>query len=116
MIKPFPLNDLQNKIELVPQAILLRSIWEIAKKLDFKVEKGQDDFDSYEGFGAYYGDLNLIFAVMHYRGYPKETSTIYLPRDVKQVEKITETIHLLVKEMYVSENEIEWERAHDPTL
>lgn len=116
MLKQIPLEKIPPKLDLTSQAILSRPIWEIAKKLGFELEKGEDDFDSYVGFGVFQEDWRLFFAVMRYRGYPEQTSTIYLPYQAQDTKEISKIVHFLVKEMSLSDKDIEWERQHDPAL
>jgi hypothetical protein len=83
---------------------------------NFDIEKGEDDFDRYFGFGAI-SDFGYPFAIMHYRGYPESTSTIYLPRDFgSDLKKITEAVHSIATELTHSDKLLLWERKDDPDL
>jgi hypothetical protein len=113
MIKPFPLEKLMAMKEMIPQAILAVSIWEIAKQYKFEIEKGQDDLDYYIGIGGM-SEFGYPFAVMQYRGYPENTSTIYLPRDFRDVGEITKAVHSIASELKIPENSFIWERKNDP--
>ena len=99
MIRPFPLEKLKATKELIPQAILAVSIFEIAKRYKFEIEKGHDDLDYYTGIGGM-SEFGYPFAVMHYRGYPEDTSTIYLPRDFgDDIDEITKAVHSIADEL-----------------
>ena len=102
--------------DLIPQAILAIPIWEVAKRYEFEIEKGQDDFDYYMGIGGI-SELGFLFALMHYRGYPENTSTIYLPRDFgDDVAKITNAVHSIADDLKISDKCFIWERKMDPDL
>jgi hypothetical protein len=115
MIKPFPLEKLMAIKELIPQAVLAVSIWEIAKQYNFEIEKGQDDLDYYIGIGGM-SEFGYPFAVMHYRGYPENTSTIYLPKDFDNLDEITKAVHSIAADLKIQDKFFIWERKNDPDL
>jgi hypothetical protein len=116
MIKLLPLHKLREETEFIPHAILNVPIWHFAQLTETKPEPGVDDLDQYEGFGA--EDENIgRFAIMHYRGYPKDTSTIYLPRQFPDdIDKITQAIDWIVKQFGLPHDVIRWQRKDDPDL
>lgn len=117
MIKPYSLEAIKEKIDLIPQAILAIDIWDFAKQFNFNVEKGEDNLDYYVGVGAF-SEEGYPFAVMHYRGYPDHTSTIYLPRGFAKndVAKISDAVNSIAREFKISEKQIIWQRRDDPSL
>jgi hypothetical protein len=110
MIKSLPLNKLLQEIDFVPQAIVAANVFDLAKRYGGEIEKGSDDFDSYEGSGAQID--GTPFAIMHYRGHPQRTSTIYLPFDIQDVKKITEIIFHIASELRFVDK-IQWQRLDD---
>ena len=114
MIRPEPLHNMINKTEFVPQAVIAETVYELAKRFGSEVEEGEDDFDKYEGAAAWLD--GFAFAVMHYRGHPKNTSTIYLPFEIHDVEKITLIISRIILELKVSPDLITWQRKDGPDL
>jgi hypothetical protein len=114
MIKPAYLHKMIHEYELVPQAIIAEPVDALAKRVGSKLEKGQDDLDEYQGAAAWLD--GLPFAVMHYRGHPENLSTIYLPFDIREVDKITEIISRITAELKVPPSLIKWQRKDDPEL
>jgi hypothetical protein len=110
MIKSESLHNLLEQFEFVPQAIISAPVYELAKRYGGNIEKGQDDLDWYEGSGgSIYG---TPFALMHYRGHPDFTSTIYLPFEIQKVDEITKTILKITDELDVKDK-IEWQRKDE---
>ena len=114
MIKPAPLQDLIHEVEFVPQAILAETVGDVAKRVGWKVESGTDDFDEYSGAAARID--GLPFALMHYRGHPEDTSTIYLPFDIRDIDEITAIVARIVAELKLPASAITWQRKDDPEL
>jgi hypothetical protein len=109
MIRPLPLEKVLGGRELVPQALIELPIWDLAKRLHAELEKGSDDFDNYFGAGAILDD-QVPFAVMHYSGHPKDTSTIYLEFDLKETDVISKIISMIVSELKLPVDAIKWQR------
>ena len=114
MIRPVPFHMMINKAEFVPQAIVAETVHDFAKRFGSQVETGKDDFDEYEGAAAWLDDFP--FTVMHYRGHPKNTSTIYLPFDIHDVHVITDVIFRIATELKLPPTLIKWQRKDDPEL
>jgi hypothetical protein len=114
MIKPYDLHEVRKR-ELVPQAILALEIFDLPRLVDSKIVKGDDDFDAYVGAGFWLDGLE--FAIMHYRGHPIGTSTIYLPYEIRDVEKITDIVSKIVSELKLLPGKyVIWQRKDDPHL
>ena len=45
MIKPFPLSKMVGEHAFVPQALIARPIWDLAKRLGADLETGFDELD-----------------------------------------------------------------------
>jgi hypothetical protein len=116
MITAISLAKLKQTTELIPHAVLKIPIWYIAKLMEVELERGHDDLDYYEGIGAIYKS-GFPFAVMHYRGYPENTSAIYLPRDFSDdVARITKAVHDIASEFKLPDKAFLWERNKGETL
>jgi hypothetical protein len=114
MIKPVPLHLMIDQYEFVPQAIIAETVHELAKRFGSDVENGHDDLDEYQGAAAWLDEFP--FAVMHYRGHPTNTSTIYLPFDIGDVDKITDIVSRIASELKLSSKSITWQRKDNPAL
>ncbi len=112
MLKPISFSELK-KHDLVPQAILGKPISYFSPMFKRYVVKEEDDLDSYEGI-AFVLNGNLNFALKHYRGYPKGTTTIYLPSEIRDISKITKIIERIVEELNLSSDTIQWQRRDNP--
>ncbi len=73
-------NDLGH-VDFVPQAVLRSPVDYFARRLGYKFESDCDDFDEYES--AFFKlDNDTPFGLIHYRGNPPETTTIYVNRSL----------------------------------
>jgi hypothetical protein len=96
------------------QAIIAETVHELANRFGSDVENGHDDLDEYQGAAAWLDEFP--FTMMHYRGHPAETSTIYLPLDIADVDKITDIICRIASELKLSPKSITWQRKNNPAL
>jgi len=110
MIKPFPLSKMVGEHAFVPQALIARPIWDLAKRLGADLETGFDELDKYQGAGAIL-DNSIPFAVMHYQGHPDDTSTIYLRLELEDVHIIAKIISMIVSELQLPAEAIKWQRG-----
>ena len=115
MIKLAHLQDLMHTHHFVPQAIVGESVFSLAKRVGFELEKGEDDLDNYCGAAAILNE-RVPFAVIHYQGHPEDTSTIYLPLKITNVEEITKLIFEIVGELKLEQKSLLWQRKDDPDL
>lgn len=113
MIRPAPLNALKDQFEFVPQAVVAQAIAPLADRAGLELESGHDDFDEYWGFAAWLDELP--FTLLHYKGHPKDTSTIYLPFEISDVMKVTNIISRLVLELKLGQS-ITWQRKDGLSL
>jgi len=114
MIKPIPLLEVVSRYHFVPQDVIREGVVELAKRFGLKVWEGEDDLDTYEGAAAVFD--GLPFTVMHYRGHPENTSTIYLPFEIKDVEVIAKIISSIAAQLKLSPEVIVWQRKDNPEL
>jgi hypothetical protein len=114
MIKPVPLHMIIDQYEFVPQAIIAETVYELAKRFGSTVEKGHDDLDEYQGTAAWVDEFP--FTVMHHRGHPTDTSTIYLPFEIADVDEITDIVSRIASELKLSPKSVTWQRKNNPAL
>ncbi|HZR88414.1 MAG TPA: hypothetical protein VFB02_16525 [Bradyrhizobium sp.] len=105
-----PISSLS--VDVVPQAIIALPIEDIVGE---RVSTGYDDFDSFEG-ASFKLDREIEIAVRHYRGHPKNTTTIYIDRREADVQTVTRLIRKILHELNVPLAALQWERQNDPTL
>jgi hypothetical protein len=110
-IKPASLSDLLRQYEFVPQAIIEEPVFSLAKRLHTNIESGVDDFDKYEGVGAWI--YEIPFAVMRYDGDPRDTSTMYLPFEVSDIEKISLLICRIQQKLDIPNRSLVWQRQDE---
>lgn len=115
MINKVTLSDLAQREELVPQAIINESLENLAKRNHVMLDYGHDDLDEYRGFAAEIVD-GFEFAVLHYKGHPKNTFTIYLPKSITDLNEITNNIDKVIALLGVHPIAIQWQRRNDPNL
>ena len=101
-------------VELVPQAIVNRPVRQVIGQRATVIREA-DDLDWYEG-ASFMLNSGLEIAVRHYRGYPPDTTGIYIDRKVNDIQEITKLIRMILKEFDLSEDVLNWERADNPDL
>jgi hypothetical protein len=101
-------------VDVLPQAIVNLSVEEIVGKRA-NVSLGFDELDSFKG-AAFRLDDKIEIAVRHYKGHPKDTTTIYIDSREADVERITELVHQILRELHVPAAALQWERRDDPDL
>ena len=99
------------KVDFVPQAIVGDGIFELAKRFNFELTKGHDDLDEFYG-AAFMLDDFIPFALMHYHGHEKDTSTIYLPYDVDSIDEISKFLKQIISEFKLSDRLV-WQRSNE---
>ena len=114
VVKPIPWAPLLASDEFVPQAVLKLPIKAFADALRSQVVSDANDFDAYEGT-AFTVD-GVPVTVMHYRGHPANTATVYLPYKYSKVDEITKVINLVLASFSLPRNAIIWQRKDDPDL
>jgi len=103
-------------VDFVPQAILRVSLAHFSGWRGLKLGRSADDLDEYEGVAFLDAELGKPVAVRRYAGHPKDTVTIYLPYEVEDVGVITQSVHRLVQDFGLSDDDILWERKDNPEL
>lgn len=112
MFRQVPLSRLEGH-ELVPQAIIDRPTSHFTQRLNIPFTRGEDDFDTYEAAAL---ELNgdIVFELKRYSGYPENSTTVYLPYDIDNVEQITRLIAIIADELHIPQTWISWQRRDNP--
>jgi hypothetical protein len=115
---PAPIPAVANftGIEFVPQAILRVPVSTLAARLGRPVIHAQDDLDEFDGVNFFSETIQSPVAMRHYAGHPDGTVSLYLPRDVTNIGRITDMIGSLVRDFRVAPQDIIWERQDNPDL
>ncbi len=101
-------------VDVVPQAIIALPVEAIiGDRAD--VRNGSDDLDDFEG-ASFKLDHEIEIALRHYRGHPKDTTTVYIDRSQDDIEKITMLIRKILREFHVPLIALQWERRNNPSL
>jgi hypothetical protein len=106
-IKSAPLSDILKESELIPQAIVRRPVESFAEG-GADVSSGVDDLDEYQALGFHVG--NIPFTIMHYKGHPPDTSTVYLPHDVRDLKLINGLLKAIFSHFKLRNRDIAWQR------
>lgn len=114
MLRAIPEKTLES-VELVPHAVFRKPPSYFQDKFGIKFIQAHDELDEYEG-AALSLDGACLLALRHYRGYPADSTTIYLPRDITNIGHISKIIGRLLKELKLSHDAIEWQRSDNPDL
>ena len=105
MFRQVPLEDL-GPVDFMPQAVVHRQVGYFSAVLGLRFERDTDDLDDY--VSAYFKlDEQLPFALVHYRGNPTDTITIYFARETKR-EDVPSIVSRIVDAFKLPSNAIEW--------
>ena len=107
------LPSLLAREEFVPQAVVNKPVERFASP-ETHIFSDVDDLDEYDGIGFYLGDTP--FAVMHYKGHPPSTSTIYLPHRMNDVKQISNLLRRILSHFKILNSDIVWHRKDSPNL
>lgn len=100
--------------EFTPQAVIRLSIETLSDRLNVAISEGVDDFDTYKGLG--FKIHGMPFTILHYKGHPEGTSTIYLPSSIKNVGTISDVLRGIFNRIGVEDEAVSWQRKDDPDL
>ena len=107
-------SDEFGSIEWIPQAIINRPVSYFENHFGFRFAAGSDDLDEYQEVILSLDGLPV--ALMHYRGYPEDTTTVYLPFGFRDVARILQVIGAIAKELALPPDAVSWERSDNPNL
>jgi hypothetical protein len=103
-----------SKTDMIPHAIIGKPV-SYFEKQGIHFVHDHDALDVFEGAGFFLDGLK--FALRHYRGYPADTTTVYLPRSFGfDVDKITITVRHILAALDLSLDTLRWERKDNPEL
>lgn len=114
MVQAIPLENALQKWDFIPHAVIARPLEAFTRHISSRITSGYDALDEYSGVA--FAIDGAPFAVMHYKGHPPETSTIYFPRNLDTVAQITELIDQIVARFELPVNSIIWQRKDNPEL
>jgi hypothetical protein len=100
MLRAIRFKDL-DKIEWVPQAVIRKPLSYFRDVLGITFIQAHDDLDEYEG-ATLSLDGGQTVALRHYRGYPADTTAVYLPLELRNIGEISRVIERLVEELKLS--------------
>jgi hypothetical protein len=61
-------------------------------------------------------DKEFPFTLKHYKGHPKDTTTLYLSHELRDLTKISEIILRIMYEAGLERRALAWQRSDDPDL
>lgn len=96
-------------IDWVPQAILNLPVFEIERKCGLRFTEDWDDLDLFRGTEAFLVNGHQ-YVLRHYRGFPANQVSIYLPFEVDDRKEIATTVDAILKQLHLSRDVIAWER------
>jgi len=114
MLRPIATKDLGER-EMIPQAIFAQPVSFFEGRHAIHFVEAHDDLDSYLGAALALND-SLPFALRHYRGHPENTTTLYLAKEISDIEEISRLVAAIAKELSIPRDRIEWQRSDNPEL
>ena len=109
MLQSISFSELDTYGKTVPHAILSRSLAFFEEYLQTKAIHSTDDLGDFEGF-ALRNTSGICFALKHHPEYPPDTMVLYLASTLKSIE----IIRLIIDDLDLPTNAIEWQRFDDP--
>jgi hypothetical protein len=98
--------DALGPVDFIPQAVVRQSVDYFTRRLGYKFESDTDDLDEYES--AFFKLSNgTPFALVHYRGNPEDTTTIYFSRETKG-DEIPSVVEAILRDFDLSSVLITW--------
>jgi hypothetical protein len=113
-IRPAPLPEVLDSYEFVPQAVVNKPVRAFADLARIDVTRAAADPDEYEGIAFFLGQVPVT--VMHYKGHPVSTSTIYLPQSVSSIREISRLLGLIFSQFALPPKDVAWQRKDRPEL
>jgi hypothetical protein len=98
------------KVDLVPQAIVNRSVRELSVDLGVELEHASDDLDQFEC--AYFNVDGKVAAFIHYAGEPDDQVTVYVQRELGSKD-VTKTLNKLLKAFALPRDAVVWRETED---
>jgi hypothetical protein len=92
--------------DVVPHAIF----WRPLCYFTMVIRDSEDDLDLYQGASFVIGN-EIKFDLRVYRGHPEVTVTLYLPDGIDDERRITETIDIVIRAMFIPLTAVAWRRG-----
>jgi len=94
--------------DVTPHAI----IWRPLRYCTLVIRKGEDDLDKFEGASFAIGN-DIRFDLRVYQGHihSEVTVTLYLPDDVRDENRVSEIVSLVIVEMAIPDSAVAWRRG-----
>ena len=96
--------------DVAPHAV----IWRPLRYFTRAIRQGTDDLDEFEGASFSIGN-EIKFDLRVYRGHlhPEATVTLYLPEELTDERRISDTISKVVDEMSIPSTAVAWRRGQE---
>lgn len=105
MIKQVSITEL-GRVDFVPQAVVRSPIRYFSDRFGFKLSSDTDDLDEYESAFFHLND-GFPFALIHYRGNPPDTTTIYFGREIDPKD-VPEIVGIILDNLKLPEDSLLW--------
>ena len=109
MVKRLYDQDL-GRVDLVPQAIIKRSVRDLERDTALSFEREEDDLNEYHA--AYFRTQVGVAALIHHDGEPDDSITVYLPRTLTSQE-IDRAISKILETLKIPESFLSWREKTD---
>ena len=104
-----PLPDILASGELIPQAVIAATVEELGG--ESQIYAGEDDLDRYKGFGIVVNKIPA--AIMRYEGHPPGTVSLYVSRDVTDIQEISDLVLKVLTTLQISPDRLRWQRSDE---
>ncbi len=101
----------RKEIEWVPVAVIKRPV-SFFEGMGLHFFESHDDLDIYRGTREIELDdlAGHEFVLRHYRGYPEDTTAVYLPFEVTDKEVFARLVSYVLRQWRLPRNAISWHR------
>lgn len=105
MLKQVSFEDL-GYVDFAPQAVIRAPVAYFSIKLGYEFQNCVDDLDEYQSAFFKLEDV-LPFGLIHYRGQPDDTTTIYFSRATHQ-ELVAKVVDQILDDFGLRFNDVAW--------
>jgi hypothetical protein len=96
------------RVDLVPRALVRRSVAQFIHDLGIEFDRASDDLDSYHA--AWFRLGTLTFGFMHHDGEPVEMTAIYLERALA-TDEAHKAIERILRKFDIPARDLAWEET-----
>lgn len=104
--------DQVRRWNMMPQAMVRRSVAELSRRLRTQFEQECDDLDEFEA--AFFSLDDRPFGLVHYKNEPADAVTIYVPQQIVGSREGASFVLSIVSSMDVPQDAIIWQETHAP--